>query len=157
MVATVGLMLSVAIVSGPLVDGVDLTPEAGSDHLVCDLGTATVSVEDPPSDRVTIERERFGAETYAITADDAIVSVEGVDGCPRLVYRIQVPELGVDTRQMYFLEGIDEEELTISAPVHRFDPDEIQQETYRGTVSLELQGEQNRVLYESNVTVTVVE
>lgn len=149
-------LLAVAVVSGPLVGSVDLTRPAGGDYLVCQGGTATVEVTDPPGG-FTLEAERFGAGTYTFEGEDATAEVEDVEGCPRLVYRLQVPALGVDARQVTFLSGDDRGTHVLSAPGASVGPDDVERDAYDGTVTLELHGEDTRVLYRANVTVEVVE
>lgn len=154
--ATALCLVAVAVIAGPLVPWVDLTRPQGGEHLVCDGGTATVSVVEPPGG-VSLEAERFGAGTYSFVAEDAVVNVDTVKGCPRLVYRLEVPALGVDARQVVFLEGHDGGEVVLSPPPAAVPPDEVNRTAYDGTVVVELQGDANEELYRANVTVEVIE
>lgn len=149
-------MIALAVVSGPLVPGVDFTRSGGGDHLVCEGGTATVDVTEPPGG-FTLEAERFGAGTYTFSGEDATADVGAVEGCPRLVYRLQVPALGVDARQVTFLSEDDRGPVVLSPPRPSVAPDEVDRDAYDGTVSVELQGDSRRVLFRTNVTVEVVE
>lgn len=154
--ATAACLLAVAVVSGPLVGSVDLTRPQGGDHLVCEGGTATVRLAEDPGG-FTLEAEEFGAGTYVFAGEEAVARVEAVDGCPRLVYRLQVPALGYDGRQVQFLDDGQLGEVVLSPPTGRVAPEEINRTTYDGTVTIELQGDDTRVLYRTNVTIEVVE
>lgn len=154
--ATAVSLVAIAVVSGPLVGSVDLTRPAGGDYLVCEGGTATVEITEQPGE-FTLEAGRFGAGTYTFEGEDATAEVEDVEGCPRLVYRLQVPALGVDARQVTFLSGDDEGTRVLSAPGASVEPDDVGRDAYDGTVTIELHGDDTRVLYRANVTVEVVE
>lgn len=154
--ATAACLLAVAVVSGPLVPGVDLTRPEDADHLVCEGGSASVDLAEPPGG-FTLEADRFGAGTYTFSGEDAAAEVETVEGCPRLVYRLQVPALGVDSRKVHFLSADDGGTVVLSPPSPSVAPDDVDRDAYEGTVTVELHGDTRRVLYRENVTIQVVE
>lgn len=154
--ATAICLVAVAVISGPLVGSVDLTRSHGGEYLVCNGGAATVRVTEEPAE-FTLDAERFGAETFSFSGEDAVAHVEAVDGCPRLVYRLQVPALGFDGRRVHFLDEGDRGEVVLSPPEGRLKPDEVDQTAYEATVTIELQGDTREVLYRANVTIEVDE
>ncbi len=153
---TVACIVSASVVSGPLVGAVDLTRPPDADFLTCEGGTASAEVVEPPGD-LSLERGEFGAGTYTVSGKPSVVAVDRVAGCPRLLYRLRVPALQFETRQVRFLDAGQTGELTLPPPAGSVGPDRVDRETYEGTVTIELEGDGRRVLYRTNVTITVVE
>lgn len=150
----VGLIVATAVASGPLVAGVDLTRE-DAPGFCGGGGTAVVDVVSAPADGFALEQERFGAETYHLSGPDAEVHVRQAADCPRVVYRLRLPELGVDARSVVFVENTGEVEL--SAPNVRVAPKEVDANSYEAILTIELEGDEPRVLHRANVTVEVVD
>lgn len=152
--AAIACIVAATVVSGPFVGAVDLSRPPDAGFLTCQGGSANAEVVDPPGD-LSLERGEFGAGTYTFDGDPAVVEVDNVTGCPRLLYRIEVPALQFETRQVRFLEAGQAGELAIPPPDGSLAPATVDRETYEATVTVELEGDERKVLYRTNVTITV--
>lgn len=63
-------------------------------------GTATIGVLSPAGDVLDTSQGRFGTDARYLRLPDLVVDVTALEGRPRIVYRVVVPELGVD-RQVH--------------------------------------------------------
>ncbi|MFB6075383.1 MAG: hypothetical protein ABEJ89_10255 [Haloarculaceae archaeon] len=87
------LVIVTLVASGP---GFGLLAPTASTPEHVGHGNATVTavhVADP-----VVDRGRFGTGVAYARLPDARVSVRNVTGQPRLLYRVRIPELGVDAR-----------------------------------------------------------
>jgi hypothetical protein len=88
---TVAIVLAGGLLSGPLFGvGPPDSTELGE-------GTASVASVSIPVEEVVVNEGRFGTGTWYLRVPDATVAVDGVEGDPRLVARIEVPGLNVDS------------------------------------------------------------
>ncbi len=94
-VAVLAVVVFVLALASPLV-GLSLT-ESGSDNF--QDGTATITVEQPTTDRLSVTAGRFGTRAVYLRVPDLVATVEAVSGQPRIIYEITVPELGVELRE----------------------------------------------------------
>jgi hypothetical protein len=155
-VGTVALVAVTAVLSGPLVDGIDFTraseiPEAGAG-----TGTAEVSVESVP-DVVVLERGDFGAGTYHMTAPDAVVRVGEVTGNPHLEYVIEIPAIDYVEGRIIGLHDAEGERLHLAVRPVEIGPRIVTGASYNGTISIRLQSDRTRVLYEAPIRIEVKE
>lgn len=152
--ATIGVMLVVLVVSGPLVGAVDLTPESRS-GTVGD-GTATVEVVDDPAADLRVNEGRFGTGVYYLRIPPAVVDVSAVEGRPRVVYTVTVPALDFQRSESQILHAGTDGRRTISMAPRAFAPETVTNESYRAEVLVRVQSfETDRVVYRRNVTVPV--
>lgn len=86
------VVLAFAAVGGPPAGGPP--PDEVGD------GTASLSVVSPTTDALATSPGRFGTSARYLRLPDLVVDVSGVDGRPRVVYRVVVPALDVD-RQVH--------------------------------------------------------
>lgn len=94
-VGVVAAILAITVLSG------FLSFTAGAGEL--GDGTATVTVVEPTGDTLVISDGRFGTNASYLRVPDLVADVEQREGQPRLVYRVRVPELGVDSQQTTLL------------------------------------------------------
>jgi len=87
--AAVAVVLAALLLTGPL--GVDVTADRS-------LGDGTATVEADPPETLRITDGRFGADIAYLRVPETAVDVRAVEGSPRLVYEVGVPELGVEER-----------------------------------------------------------
>jgi hypothetical protein len=88
----VGTVLLALVLTGPAV-GLDLTDEP----VTLDDGTATVEVVAPAGD-LRITPGRFGTDVAYLRTPTLVADVRAVEGTPRIVYEVVVPELGIEQR-----------------------------------------------------------
>jgi len=155
-VGTVALVAVTAVLSGPLVGGVDFTRAAHAPDAGAGTGTAEVSVESVP-EVVVLERGDFGAGTYHMTAPDAVVRVGRVTGNPHLEYVIEIPALDYVEGRTVRLHDADGERLHLAVRPVELGPRIVTGTSYNGTISIRLQSDRTRVLYEAPVRIEVIE
>ncbi|WP_338728132.1 hypothetical protein [Haladaptatus sp. DJG-WS-42] len=155
--ATLLILLTVTVVSGPLVGAVDLTPESQADDAPIGSGGAEVSVLSVPSDGVTLERGQYGSASFYLHAPDARVRVDAVSGQPMVVYKIRIPELGATFGTTRFLSADDVGTHTLSLGQKAFAPHRISQDSYDAElIVLVRTGNDEHELARQSVTVAVV-
>ncbi|WP_332898602.1 hypothetical protein [Haladaptatus sp. CMSO5] len=155
--ATLLILLTVTIVSGPLVGAVDLTPEPQADDAPIGSGAAEVSVLSVPSAGVTLERGQYGSESFYLHAPDARVRVDAVSGQPMVVYKIRIPELGATFGTTRFLNPDTVGTHSLSLGQKAFAPERITQESYEAElIVLVRTGDDEHELVRQPVTVAVV-
>ncbi len=98
----VGGILAMLVLTGPL-GIVDVTGE----RVALDDGTATLSVDQPDSEAIRITDGRFGTNVSYVRIPDLLVTVEELQGQPRVLYIVKVPALGIsaDNRRLVESEG----------------------------------------------------
>lgn len=150
-----GLLLGVALLSGPLFPYVDLgvsdeTPNPG----FCKAdGDASITVRDVPLESFRLEQRRFGVEKYYVTGADSTAYVEDVTGCPVLVYRLTIADLNYFSQRLYYLPDSEGQEVSMSPVEGTFDPGEIDQRSYDATLTILLRGDERRTIYRENLTI----
>jgi len=149
----ISVVLVTLIVTSPVVGILDVTER--NPTTVGD-GTATASVEQFDTDALTIDRGRFGTRVMYLRIPEATVAVTDVRGRPRIVYRIRVPELGVDTTSTELLTGAGATNVRLGPRDRGLDPAVVSDENYHGIVTVRVQSfEQDRTVYETNETIEV--
>lgn len=152
--STVFVIVTSAVVAGPLIPGVGL-PATADDRPTPGTGTANVTVESVP-ETVTLRRGAFGAGTYHLEAPPAVVTVRDVDGNPTLNYGIDVPALDYTSLHSYELAGR-EGKLRLEFRPFEISPRRVNRDSYEATVSVWLvtRGNEYVSLYQETVTVEV--
>lgn len=121
----------------------------GSPTVIGD-GTADASIETLPTERLRIDDGRFGTGVVYLRIPDARVRVGNVTGTPRVVYRVEIPALGVDDTSTRLLAQSGQRTVTVEGVDRAFDPDTITETGYTATVSVRIQS------FEVDTTVTSV-
>jgi len=149
----ISIVLVTLIVTSPVVGILDVTER--NPTTVGD-GTATASVERLDTDALTIDRGRFGTRVMYLRIPEATVAVTDVRGRPRIVYRIRVPELGVDTTSTELLKSASPTSVRLGPRDRGLDPAAVSDENYHGIVTVRVQSfERDRTVYETNETIEV--
>ncbi|WP_254537647.1 hypothetical protein [Halomarina litorea] len=144
---TAGILVVATILSGPGVGLLDLTRDAG---------WGEVSTESVP-ERALIESIPDSETRMAFDIEPATLRASNVTGSPVVAYKVHIPALQFYTTGITFLDA-DSEQPTVGAPETTLPRNEIANESYTGTVTLELRaGERVETLYAGNVTVEVRE
>lgn len=156
---TVVVILATAVVAGPLVPGANISMDSrAEDRLHCGPnGSANVSVGDVPVDGFSLDRQRFGVETYRLSIPEIPATVETFDGCPVVIYELEVPDLDYVTVSRYYPTDHGGTSLTLSIVGGTFEPDRIANDSYEATISVHVEGDERRTVYRQNVTVPVIE
>lgn len=153
------VIISTTFLSGPLVPQVDFAREPPTtDRMFCESsGSASVEVTDFPGGRTAIERQQFGVQKYELSVPDVLVSVEELQGCPVVIYELEIPSLGyVSVRRVYPVEGRTEK-ISLSIVGGRFNPGEITEDSYDGRAVVIVAGDRRRTVFSRNLTIPVVE
>lgn len=98
--STVGIILFVLVLAGPA-GGIDLV----GDPTTLEEGNASVTVVDGSTDTITVSEGRFGTNVTYVRIPDAVLNVDRVQGQPRVVYLISVPNLSVDKQSRRYIES----------------------------------------------------
>ena len=143
----------VAIVSGPLVGGVDFTrtntiPEGS--------GTVDVTVESVPTDDFVLERNRFVPGRYHLSAPPAVVHVNDIQGNPLVRYSIDVPGLWYSTSSRYELDRHGGGRLVLRPSPIGLTPSRVQNGSYDASVSIWVHSNGRQInVYEDSITLEV--
>lgn len=141
-----------AVVSGPLVGGVDLTRAETPPG----DGTAEVAIERAPADEIVLERGSFGAGRYHLTAPPFVLTVESVDGNPVIRYTVDVPDLWLTVSSRYDLAGTEGKQLRLRPNPTGVSPQRVERGRYNATVSIWLRtGDVETDLLQRPVTIEV--
>lgn len=152
---TIAGILGVLVLSGPVVDVVDLTPAARDDANV-GSGSADVTVTGDPAADIRIDRGRFGTGVYYLRPPAFGVSVADVAGRSRLVYIVRVPALDYEGSTSDRLGPGAAGDRTLQLSSRAFERDRITEDSYRAELVVRVQSfEGDRVVYHRNVTVRV--
>lgn len=151
--ATVGVILVTVAVSGLLPN---FPPPP--DQRYCDAsGNATVTVEDTAADELAIVPTDANQERYELTGPPIRATATDVRGCPVLVYRVGISDLGFTSVRRTFLSPEGPPSVSMSVVGGTFDGERITNGSYPATVELQLEGNETRTVYSRNVTVPVSE
>jgi hypothetical protein len=151
--SVLGVVVVILLLTSPVVGIIDVTER--NPTTVGD-GTATASVERLDTDALTIDRGRFGTGVMYLRIPEATVAVTDVRGRPRIVYRIRVPELGVDTTSTELLTRGRATNVRLGPRDRGLDPAVVSDENYRGIVTVRIQSfERDRTIHQANETIEV--
>lgn len=151
---TVTSILVALVLSGPVIDGVDLT--APRSRATVSGGNATVEAVSIPAESFHIERGRFGTQAYYLRIPDATVTIESVTGRPRLVYRVVVPELGVERLQTRLLTESADGRVTVRMADRALPTSAVTARRYTGRLVVRVQSfDQDVTVYRRQIDVEV--
>jgi hypothetical protein len=154
----VAVIIAGALLSGPMVAGVDLSPEAeagAETGPAPGTGTATVEVVTAP-EVATLRKGSFGADApYTLRVPDATIRLSNVTGGPLLVYKLRIRGLGYSRGTTHFLDEAAAGQRSVSLKKTTLDTTPTQ-EQYQAELLLLLRGDgPERTLYRGTVTVEV--
>jgi hypothetical protein len=155
---TIGVIVLFAIVSGPLVPGVEFAGEPQSEDVNPGVGSLNVSVVHVPDDGYYLQKGEFGTGVYYLNVSDAVVDVESVEGEPILTYKIKIEELKYSRQTVHFLDDSSDGRMNLSIESDDIDKSVIDQESYEATIIIihRFRGG-TRTIFSKNVTVKVRE
>lgn len=154
---TVGIIVSVTIISGPLVGAVDFTPNTSNDDGTFAPGTGKVDVEvhSLPTE-AKLEKGSYGAGAYYLRVPDATVNIKRVEGQPMLVYKLRIPEMGFSRGTTHFLDAGTAGTRNIALEEGTLAPDKVTKDSYAGELLILVRaGDGERIVTRQNVTVDV--
>ncbi|MFB6188517.1 MAG: hypothetical protein ABEI57_01410, partial [Halapricum sp.] len=135
-----------------LVPGLSVT-QAGPPGAIGD-GNATVATVAVDGGNVAITRGRFGTDVDYVRVPDASVRLAGVDGTPRLVYRLRIPALGVDHSATKLIDGPGRVTIRLSDVAIR--PQRVTNDSYRGRLTVRVQSYTvDRVVHNESLSIEV--
>lgn len=157
--ATVGLIVAVTLVSGPLVGAVDLTPEAGDDAGPAsnEPASATVQVLEEPAGPVVLDQGEFGNDVYKLVVPPITVRVTDVRGAPTVTYKVRIFGLGYTRVTSYVLEpGTSAERRILEVTKTTFPPSRITEAEYPARLFVTVHDSAGtRIVYQTNTTAVV--
>lgn len=147
-------IVSLAIVSGPLVTAIDLTPER-ADSESFGNGSAEVSIAAAPK-TAHLDAGRYGAARTHLRVPEIVGRVDSVSGRPIIAYTIRIPELGYVRGEIRALSRSDSGRIGLQFDRTVVDTRGYNGTSYRGalTVVVREHGEE-RELYRGPITVEV--
>ncbi|KTG08966.1 hypothetical protein AUR64_14250 [Haloprofundus marisrubri] len=159
-VLVLSCFLLTAVVSGPVVAGVDLTPEDRVDDdsstFTGATGSVTVSETTIPSERYTLRQGVTGSGIHKLDAPMSTVSVETTSGPVLVMYSLRVPELSYDTEVFRTVDEGFSGELTVGLDDASVPSNRLENDTYRATVEISVREESGkRVLDQREITIVV--
>lgn len=157
-VSVVIVVIAVAILSGPLVNGVDFTREDEPDQ-AGPLGTGNVTVENislPSSG--TLRKGSFGSGSYYLEVPDGSLDIANRSGHPIVAYEIEltVGNISYNQESVYFVGPETGDQIRLSFERETFSPTEVSAQQYPGQLTvLTRMGNTSTVLKRKNITVEV--
>ncbi|WEL16855.1 MULTISPECIES: hypothetical protein [unclassified Halorhabdus] len=148
----IGVVIVTLVFSGPLVPGLSFGG-SGPPATIGD-GNATVSTVAVDADAVQITPGRFGTAVSYLRIPDAKLSIDAVEGEPRIVYRLVVPKLDVDHAETRLLAGPGD--ITVRLDDVAFVPGQLSADRYDGALSVRVQSlSTDRTVFNESVTIEV--
>jgi len=149
----VAVLVGVLLLTGPVTGVVDVTER--NPTTVGD-GNATVTIEHLDTDELVIDEGRFGAAVPYLRLPAVTVQVSDVDGHPRIVYRIQVRSLKIESVTTELLTAGNSGTVKLDPRARALDPDGVSADRYRATIELRVQSfDSDTTIYRTNETVEV--
>lgn len=119
-------------------------------------GTANVTVTSLPSERIHLDRGRFGTNVTYLRVPDARVRVTDVRGTSRLLYRVQLPALDIDAVSRTYITTGDDGAHTLRGPTQGIEFRSVPEPRYDATVTIRVQSfEIDKTVVRVNATVEV--
>ncbi|EJN58001.1 hypothetical protein [Halogranum rubrum] len=146
-----------ALVSGPLVSGVDFTPAADDDGSLATATGGSVTVEETTLAQADyrLVAGNYGSGIYKLRAPPARISFTEVTGPALVSYHLDVPALGYSTST---IATIDESTTTVTLQFSKatIPADSVTASSYDATARLTVRSNGTvRTVDETNVTLTV--
>ena len=150
--ATVGIILAVTVVSGPLV-GVSLTSEQSFDP---GSGSVDATVVSAP-DTATLKQGSHGAGVYYLRADPVDLEVTNVSGQPSIIYELYLPEQGYTASSLTFIDDEATGEVAVEFDPVTMEADRVDADAYDAVLRVLVNDDRGeRPVLERDVTVEVV-
>jgi len=148
----VGVVVVTLVFSGPLVPGLSFGG-AGPPATIGD-GNASVSSVAIDLDAVEITPGRFGTDVEYLRIPDARLSIDDVEGEPRIVYRLVVPELQLDHAETRLLASPGA--VTVRPSDVAFLSGELSAAHYNGTLRVRVQSlSTDRTVFNESIRIEV--
>ncbi|MEF8881615.1 MAG: hypothetical protein V5A34_03710 [Halapricum sp.] len=147
----VAIVVVALLVSGPVIPGVSLT---GAEPTSLGEGDATVSSVTVDADRVRITPGRFGTNISYLRVPDARLQIDTIEGQPRVVYQLRIPELDIDLAAPKLLS--ESGRTTVRLDDQAIAPERLSQDQYEGQLVVRIQSlSTDRVVRNESITVEV--
>lgn len=153
-VVAIGLIIGFTLISGPLVESVDISGH--SRDIYCEpSGIADVNVKGAESQEYVLSPRVDNNKYYSVTGPPVSILIDKIQGCPVLTLVMEIPALGFKSVRKSFLRPGDGPQVSLSIVGGYFASNRINDESYEGTVTLWLNGTENRTLYTERITIEV--
>ncbi|MFC6723289.1 hypothetical protein ACFQE1_02540 [Halobium palmae] len=153
--------LLVAVLSGPVVSGVDLTPAERSSgstgpSLATSNGTLTAADTALARTEYRFEAGVRGSGIHKLATPPATLTVESVTGTALVAYTIRIPELGYMTESLRVVESDTPRELTLTIGESTISSDRLEAGQYTGMAEIAVRRNgTSRVIATESITVEV--
>ncbi|WP_224333781.1 hypothetical protein [Haloprofundus halobius] len=150
-----------AVVSGPVVAGVDLTPTDRSSSTAESsfsgaTGNLTAAETTIPRSGYAFEPGVSGSGIHKLDAPAANLSVDSISGPVLVTYTLRIPELSFATDTYRTVDESSSRDLSLTLDGSSIASDSLEDDSYQATVELSVrEGDGTRVLEERTVTIVV--
>ncbi|WP_416840406.1 hypothetical protein [Haloferax sp. DFSO52] len=160
MVLAVLCICVVTVVSGPLVQAVDLTPDVEREYVGLEAyskgGSLTASNITIAEEGYQLKKGVAGSGIYTTSFPEARLHIDSIDGSVFLVYAVDIPALGYTIQTSHGVDGDSPQDVVIEPPQSQTQAKDVTQDQYRAIASVSVRsGETKRELASQNVTVEV--
>ena len=150
---TVGAILVSSLLSGPLVDVIDLSPS--EPRAAPGEGSADIGVVSVPDGGV-LAPTGYTDTGYVLSLPPATVRASNLSGNPMVIYKLRVREVGYVASTTHFFGGEPEGHQTLTLEGAVLNRTSLPRETYRGELLvIKRVHERDTVLYRGNLTLQV--
>lgn len=152
---SVGLIVSVVLLSGTGILGPD-RPVAGTGTAQNSVELSNITLEERPG---TLRQTKVGTDGYILEPPRAKLTLEAVDGHPRIIYRITIHDLDYARSTLYVLSASEEGTTILVGDRNAAVPDtRLDRDSYDAEIAiLRVNGSQSDVLFRKTVTIRVSE
>lgn len=148
---TIALVVAGALLTGPGVGVLILD----SGDTIGD-GNAEIQSVSVATDRLQIDQGRFGTGMAYLRVPDAVVDIVATDGRSRLVYRLTVPELGIERDATTTVRAGATGRYRLAPQDIALDPEDVGAGRYDAVVTVRVQSFAiDRTVYNRTATVEV--
>lgn len=151
--ATVAVIVSVPVASGPAVGLVDLTTSP-----LDGIGSGSATIDDIEApDNARFDRG-LASDSYVLKVPDARVHVAAIEGRPLVSYKLSIPTMSYSRATTHFLGPNDTGWVDVSIQSETFPASRIDRSSYEARLSLILRvNDTERTFHDSSITVEVTE
>ncbi|WP_224448722.1 hypothetical protein [Haloprofundus salilacus] len=152
--------LSIAVVSGPAISGIDLTPEKSvaidDESPFGDIGGNVTGHSNISKQGYSLKPGIPGSGVHKVQAPDANFTIDSVTGNVLIVYTIRIPELGYLTESMQVVNQDSPRELTFSIEDAIISSNQLKKMKYKGTAEVVVRKNgASRVVAQESITIIV--
>lgn len=153
--ATLFIIATTLLASGPLVPGLDFTESEA--EATGGPSQINATVAQAPTDSFVFRQGRYGTDVYFLEAQPAVINVTSISGSPTVVYEVEISGLNTTLSTVTFLDpGTEVGPIRLEFEAPSVDSEDISADTYPATVKIFSRVDSRKtVLYNASVDVSV--